>query len=141
MRFRLDEGAANSVAGDPFADLFFTLAAIVLIALVVGGPQSVAPQREALRERLAAQLNAAAEDILILSAGGDGVRTSAAPQRVIAPDAILTDAALRYDIATAQAAGKKFALVIDRNGLDTAFQLESLLGDLGVAQIAQARAQ
>jgi hypothetical protein len=134
MRCRSEDGPAEPVGGDPFADIFFTLAAVVLIALVAASLTSAPP-----RVVVAEQAGADVSEIFVLNAGRAGVTMGDAPLRVVAIDAILTDAALRSKILAAKAAGRRLALVIARDGLDAAFQLESLLGDLGVAQVAQAR--
>jgi len=138
MRFRNEEETPELTGGDPFADIFFTLAAIALITLVSVGPESAKPADD-IRAAVAETLGADPDDFLFLFARRSGAATSLAPKQVVAADLILTDSALREKIVKAKSAHKKIALIVDRNGLDVAFQLESLLGDLGVAQLAQAR--
>jgi hypothetical protein len=139
MRRRLDPAEEEVGGGDPFADLFFTLAAMILLALVTVGPRLGGASGDAMKETLAAAVNSDASSVLNLYATRRGAYSSATPSDVTPANSVLDSASLRQAIVAAKAEKKNIAMIVDSDAIDTAFQLEALLGQLGVTIVAQAR--
>lgn len=99
---------------DPLADMFFTLAAMALLAAA-----------------LALGAGAKNADGLTIVVSARGVSLA---DRSIPLSALQDDAALRERLARARDAGEIVALQIAPDGLETAFALEPMLGGAKIRQ-------
>jgi hypothetical protein len=113
-----EDPPSRRFAADPFAETFFTLAAMTLLAIALGAQATPPPAEQAQ---------------LVFSASARGVAIGAGEPTP--PGRLLDDAALRERIAQARARNDSILVVIAADGLESAFALEALLGGASIRQI------
>jgi hypothetical protein len=134
------------LAIDPLADLLFGVAAILVLAVVVILP-TVRPDgtlRDRATRRLVenVELRLGEQRVEPLVAAADGLRLPArADQKaVIVPlDRILDDPELSERLERMRASGEPLVLLIEGDGLETAFQFEAVAASHGPARVRQIR--
>jgi hypothetical protein len=138
------EGGLAGLA-DPQADLFFTLVAVVLPAILLLLPAArMAQQPERQSAALAdAVLTAGAKlhgaDAAVFLARRDGVAFGPAGHHRVGLDAMLDDAGLKAALGSVRAAGKPLLLLIEPDGQEAAFLFDGLAAMHGPRSIAQVR--
>jgi hypothetical protein len=140
-----NEEPAHTLGIDPLADLFFSLVAIAVLALIMLLPllRSVAPGETEFPPEVRAALSGAvtvhgapAEVIVALASGATYGRD---PARTVALDAIPDDPGLADWLGTLRREGTPLALIVAADGLEADFELEALIATKGPQTIAVVR--
>lgn len=134
-----DDGAAPV---DPFADLLFTLIAAVLPAILV-----LLPAMHLSRAIPAAAPEPPAPEVLVrgsrarpIIAGAEGLRLTGAGDRLVPLDAVPDDPGLRTELARIGRDGEPLLLIVEPEGLESAFLLEPVAALHGPRAMVQVRA-
>jgi hypothetical protein len=141
-----DDGAeAPAERTDLFADLFFGMGAIFLLAVVLIAPTlGIATSREhAARSDIAERLAAATITVggraaASILTGPDGLLVPGSERR-IPTDTIPDDPDLRRFLARVRAGSESLVLIVEPAGEEAAFALEPILAAEGPARLRQVR--
>lgn len=144
MRAEPREGGLAGLA-DPQADLFFTLVAVMLPAILLLLPaarMAQQPERQMAAvadAALAAGTTVRGERATVFLAQQDGVAFGPTGRDRVRLDAMLDDANLRAALESIRAAGTPLLLLIAPDGQEAAFLFEGLAAAHGPRSIAQVR--
>jgi hypothetical protein len=125
---------------DPLADLLFSLVAIVILAVIVLIPAILSHPLQALPgvpQKPAFRLNG--QEVEPWIAAKQGLLIGPAHRDLVPYDRILDDNQLAAKLERLRAAGERLLLIIEPDGLETAFLFESALSLHGPRTIHQIR--
>jgi hypothetical protein len=133
----LDDGP--TIVFDPLSDLFFSIVAIVVLAVIIILPtvRLEASQPDPVANPRRMQINGV--DVTPLRAAVDGVHYGPDGGQFASLSDIADDRNLAASIKRAVAAGVPLVILIDPDGDESAFQLEPLLAQSGVGTVTQVR--
>ena len=145
---RADSDEEGSAPVDPFADLLFMLIAAVLPAILVLLPamhlSAAAPAREDASEPLPAPIRAevkvGGERAWPIVAQADGLRLTGLDNHVVPLDSVPDDAILRDALDRLRVNGEPLLLIVEPDGLESAFLLEPVAAAHGPREMQQVRA-
>ncbi len=124
---------------DPFADVFFTLAAFALIALVLIGPDhsNAGSGADAAYGKRSFEIDG--KPAFLLVAAAKGVEIFGVAGAVIPLKNILDDVRLRDSLRRAKDSNDPILMIVEPDGMEAAFQLEAALASSGVTWVHQVR--
>ncbi|WP_375453299.1 hypothetical protein [uncultured Methylobacterium sp.] len=134
------EPEADDGLYDPFADLLFALVAAVLPAILVLLPVVHQAARSPGAQRPTDAVTVRGRPAQPILAGADGLRL-AEDGRAVPLDRIPDDPALRALLLRLREAGEPLLLIVEPNGLESAFAFEPIAAAYGPPQIEQVRAR
>jgi hypothetical protein len=141
-----EEDDDEAAAVDPMADLFFTLVALILPAIllmlpVVGLASGTFPEpsRRAAEALLTADLRVGGLPPAAFVASAEGLTIGGDVPRLITVDALFGDAVIANALAAARNAGAPVLLLVEPGGEESAFLFDSLAAEHGPPAITQVR--
>lgn len=138
------EAADEETSVDPLADLLFTLIAAVLPAILLLAPtlQRTRPLPPPPIETSAdkAQAVAVKRRVAVIIAGADGLHLPGQPDRNVGLDHIGEDAGLLDLLDRARMASTPLRLLVEPDGLESAFLFEPVAAAHGPAKLELVRA-
>lgn len=139
-------GDGDTPASDPLADLLFTLIAAVLPAILLLAPLSTRSRNSAQAQEAALAAATARAGIVLegapvrpLVAGADGIRIGGGGGRLVDLDRIGEDAGLAAELDRSRADGRPPVLLVEPDGLESAFLLDPVLAEHGVDAVREIR--
>lgn len=131
----------DSATVDPFADLLFALAAAVLPVILVLLPAiHLAVSGTGAREPGRSDVTVDGRPAWIVVAQPGGLLLPSEGGRLVPLEGIPDDEGLRAALAALRRDGRPLLLVVEPDGVESAFTLEPVLAALGPARIDQVRA-